>query len=102
MRVHFGWFMVIILCLAMYPCNFMMMRNAVGVYNNDPTHEWFLGENQIGPSPIMRSISLVISPITVPLNGLYWLTESTYEGIEPPEPRETKPAPMPEGVIRCT
>ena len=99
MRVHFGWFMVILFCLAMYPCNFAMMKTGVGVYNNDPLHEWFLGENQIGPSPMLRSISLVLSPVFAPLNGLHWLVESTYEGIDPPEPRETKPAPMPYGAL---
>lgn len=99
MKVHLGWFVVTVtlLCIAMYPCNYLMMKNAEGVYNNDPTHGWYHG--RMGPSPVLRSISLVLSPVTVPLNGLYWVAEQTFDPLTQPDPTETEPAPMPEDKL---
>jgi len=102
MKVHLGWFVVILFCLAMYPCNFYMMQNEVGVYSNDPAHRWYWAKWREGPSPILRSISLVLSPGSVPLNGLYWVAEQTFDPLTQPEPPATTPAPLPKGVTRCT
>ena len=60
-----------------------MMLHGQGAYNNDPNYSWTDGRpneratTYQGPSPKLRFIVIILSPITAPINGIYTIAKST-------------------------
>ena len=56
-----------------------MMKEGVGCYNNDPNYTWINDrrEPQKGPDYNSRFASLIFSPITAPINGIWWAANSS-------------------------
>ena len=79
-------FLLVCWCISSYHLNYVMMKNGVGFYNNDPQHVWHeggleSGVRRQGPSGGGRHISFWLSPITAVLSGVQMLMDSTI----PPE-----------------
>ena len=70
----------LLLVLCCFPANWAMMHYGSGWYNNNPEAEWRgFPERELekGPSPVLRTISLITSPVSVPLNLIYWGASSS-------------------------
>ena len=69
---------ILFLLLFSFPANYYMMSNEWGIYNNDPDYTWICPDRVChGPSPIGRTVFMIISPISAPLNALIQLVETT-------------------------
>ncbi len=66
-------------CVGSYPLNYAMMKKGTGFYDNDPNHEWSVGEHAMppGPSRTDRFVCFVLSPVTALPSGLLALTDGT-------------------------
>ena len=70
MFIHIDlWLIGILLSVACYLVNYLLMWIGIGIYNNDPNHEWQgeCGERKRGPSIEGRAWLFVFSPVTVPV-----------------------------------
>jgi len=75
MKIDLKWVAVWVVVLAMYPLNWWMMAEGIGVYDNDPNCEW--GYRQKGPEVGARAAALLGSPVVVPWNMMFELAETT-------------------------
>ena len=75
------WFILMVLLIVSYPFNWYMMKEGVGCYNNDPNCQWEDSNRNkhTGPSQGNRFASLLFSPITAPVNGIWWLSNVSAE-----------------------
>ena len=78
MKIDLKWVAVWVVVLAMYPLNWWMMAEGIGVYDNDPNCEW--GYRQKGPEVGARAAAILGSPVVVPWNMMFVLAEGTCGG----------------------
>ena len=68
MTIHIQiWHILLLVPVACYLVNYLMMRFGVGIYNNDPNHKWQgeFGAWKRGPDVDGRAWLFVFSPFVV-------------------------------------
>lgn len=80
MTIHFNMKIILWTLLVLsFPFNWYMMRQGVGIYDNNSNKEWVGTPHYIyhGPCTSGRVICLVTSPIIIPIAGLCYIANTT-------------------------
>ena len=97
MGLNWRWVAVFAVLIGCYPVNWYAMRTEWGIYKNDPAHEWSAGADaRTGPDVLLRSLSLLCSPVTLPVNLLIEAAERSCGAARPtPAPPKCCPGDCP-------